>query len=600
MSKQEPSGCKPFQLSPPYLEEADENDHVDLSRLGQADATLGVFVDGQVVSLNDVIQLDWLSYPAPKERHELRLVKRVSKLNRPLLFTIPNEIVRLSVDAQADVSYTVIKSPQQLHSPWLRLRFSHRETSKLGPANDSKWLILGARGQTHGFAEQNRSRLTCISETTREPVSVHWRYEGDAHEVYAHQFRDSEPWRLLKVSTEYQSDTLLPCKFATSKFGSTPTVALNNRGAVVSWGSDDLRPIEARQATDGLALHTNIIANALLHTCGRITYWPTANFKNLARPVIDVNDCIEIVSNAYAIAALRRTGQVTAWGLDNYGGLVPSVINAIQDAIQLFANEFAFAVLRSTGQIACWGETTYGGSLSNTVSQLDDVISLAYGTHTFAALRDNGKVHAWGYPQKGGLVPDHIQQLSDIVSVTGNANAFAVQRRDGQILAWGNPKLGGLAPTLAPSDGKIINTVGNHTAFAGVTDKGRVIAWGESTDGGKVPEDIARLNNIVQVTSSQFAFAALCNDGKVVSWGRESHCSDKVNIRSQLNDICAVYGNPNGFTALARDGRVICWGDTRPDTNPAVLLTGQVSYLANADELHRQQLASARQKLFSA
>ncbi|MCY1187198.1 hypothetical protein D9M73_281530 [compost metagenome] len=85
-----------------------------------------------------------------------------------------------------------------------------------------------------------------------------------------------------------------------------------------------------------------------------------------------------------------------------------------------------------------------------------------------------------------------------------------------------------------------------------------------------------------------------------MSWGRESHCSDKVNIRSQLNDICAVYGNPNGFTALARDGRVICWGDTRPDTNPAVLLTGQVSYLANADELHRQQLASARQKLFSA
>ena len=411
-------------------------------------------------------------------------------------------------------------------------------------------LVMGARATQISSGSRY---LSSQDGVTHAPLVARWQYEGDSGmPAEGATFRDSQPWRILRVSTVHDEVRINPANlFGSGLFGGGGEhvgafVARRNRGDMVAWGAPD----------DG---------------------------GSVPGPIAALTDIVHVASAYRAFAARRAGGQVVAWGDANYGGSVPGPISGLNDIVDVIGNFETFAARRAGGQVVAWGDANYGGSVPGSIAGLTDIVDVVGNGSGFAARRAGGQVVAWGRANTGGSVPGPIAGLTDIVDVVGNLSGFAARRAGGQVVAWGFSNNGGSVPGLIAELTDIVDVVGSSAAFAARRAGGQVVAWGLADVGGSVPGPIAELNDIVDVAASRFAFAALRANGTVVAWGDTLTGGDIGAVADQLTDVRAIYSSVRAFAALTGDGRIVTWGEAALGGDSSAVqdqLRGQISYEA--------------------
>ncbi|WP_323155396.1 RCC1 domain-containing protein [Pseudomonas alvandae] len=449
-------------------------------------------------------------------------------------------------------------------------------------------LVMGARATQTSSGSRY---LSSLDKVTHAPLVARWQYEGDSGApVEGATFRDSQPWRILRVSIMGDEVRINPANLFGSGLawrGSTEVgafVARRNRGDMVAWGAPNgggSVPGPIAGLNDVVDVTGIDLAFAARRTGGQVVAWGDTDMGgSVPGPIAGLTDIVDVIGAGDAFAARRVGGQVVAWGVESFGGSVPGPIAGLTDIVQVTGNNLGFAARRVGGQVVAWG---YGGSVPGPIAELTDIVDVIGAGGSFAARRVGGQVVAWGNTGGGGSVPGPIAGLTDIVQVTGNQSGFAARRVGGQVVAWGDTDMGGSVPGPIAGLNDIVDIIGTSVAFAARRVGGQVVAWGVENYGGSVPGPIAELSDIVNVTASIGAFAALRANGTVVAWGLPSYGGDISAIVAQLTDVRAIYSNFQAFAALTGDGRVVTWGaPDRGGDSSAVQdqLRGQISYEA--------------------
>ncbi|MBX8533596.1 Ig-like domain-containing protein [Pseudomonas cichorii] len=285
-----------------------------------------------------------------------------------------------------------------------------------------------------------------------------------------------------------------------------------------------------------------------------------------------------------ALVAHRDTGDVIGWGNASYGASIPATIITMDDIVEVSCTRSAFAARRTNNHVVVWGNTSEGGSQGSVPS--DNFVSVSSNGVSFAGIKTSGSVVAWGDVTYGGSVPAPIAGLTDISLVVGAGLAFAALRRTGQVVAWGHESFGGAVPGDIAALTDIVEVSGNYSAFAAMRANRRVVAWGNPANGGTVPADIAALTDIRELgSSSAQAFTLIRTTGQVMAWGSVSHGGTVPGDIASLRDIQEVSSTWQAFAARRSNGRVVAWGTaTHGGTVPQDIatLTDIVQVVGNA------------------
>ncbi|AHL36864.1 hypothetical protein CD58_12090 [Pseudomonas brassicacearum] len=318
--------------------------------------------------------------------------------------TVPRSVVEANVDRSITLDYLLQRRGSESAVPSESAVYDVRQQ-----AGSGQLLVMGARANSFGYWTRRRGPiyLVALDATTRQPLEALWQYEGEVEEVRASRFRDTQPWRLLRVHTT----------------------------------NDQLRlnPANVFANGDASLLGQQAAAFAARRDCGNLVGWGIAGYGgSIPEPIAALNDILEVTGGLAVFVARRANGQVVAWGDRNHGGVVPEPISELRDIVEVTSSQWAFVARRATGQVIAWGDRAYGGSVPEPIANLSDIVEVTGALRAFAARRITGQVVAWGYP--GGPEsnpPGAITDLVDIVDVAGASAAFAVRRANGQVAAWG-------------------------------------------------------------------------------------------------------------------------------------------------------------------
>ncbi|ROM81744.1 hypothetical protein BK654_03850 [Pseudomonas brassicacearum] len=505
--------------------------------------------------------------------------------------SVPRSVVEANVDRSITLDYLLQRHGSESAVPSESAVYDVRQQ-----AGSGQLLVMGARANSFGYWTRRRGAiyLVALDATTRQPLEALWQYEGDVEEVRASRFRDTQPWRLLRVHTINDQVRLNPANVFASGNASLSGLqegafaARRDGGSLVGWGVAGYggsipEPIAALndilEVTGGLAVFVARKSN------GQVVAWGDRNHGGVVpEPVSELRDIVEVTSTQLAFVARRTNGRVIAWGNSLYGGSVPESIANLSDIVEVTGAHRAFAARRITGQVVAWGYP--GGTESNppgAITDLIDIVEVTGASDAFAVRRTNGQVAAWG--GNGGTVPEAISMLEDIIEVAGSNLAFAARRANGCVVGWGSVDFGGSIPEPIAALDDIVEVIGSQGAFVALRASGHVVGWGNISYGGGIPLLIGELKDIVKVTSNYGAFAALRSNGTVVTWGHPGWGGDSSAVIDQLVDVRAIYSNAVAFVALTADGRVVTWGKADSGGDSEAVqgeLRGQLSYYATA------------------
>jgi hypothetical protein len=457
--------------------------------------------------------------------------------------------------------------------------------------NTGNLKVMGARSarSLNWLFLPSTTRLTALDAGTLEPVEATWLYDGDSDEgaVKATSFRDTEPARLLHVSTAHDRVTL---NIANLCGCATAMAARCDEGNVVAWGYR----FDGGEIPSDIARLTNVVAvaagaGAFAARCsdGTVVAWGAKdNGGNVPEGIASLTDVVGVVGSGAtskgAFAAWRKDGTVVAWGDINSGGNVPERIAQLTDVVDVVGSGQGFAARRDNGSVVSWG------SGFDSATEHTDIIEVVGGELAFAARRTDGTVEAWGDADHGGRVPSDIAELRDITVVVSGGRAFAALRSNGSVVAWGDSGIGGNVPADIARLTDIVDVTGNGWAFAALRADGSVAVWGDGSSGGSVRENVSPLlTDVVQVVgtagepgSHAAAFAALRRTGQVVAWG-SGYAADTSAVADTIRNVRAVYGGGDVFAALRDDRDVVTWGDPDYGGDSSAThdqLDGSVSY----------------------
>ncbi|HEY9133010.1 MAG TPA: hypothetical protein VIM98_14755, partial [Dyella sp.] len=98
-------------LDAPYIVEVNENEDIDLTELGDADATAVVYADNIDFAVGDDITFTWAGFDAyGTALTPYTDTQRVTRVPRPVLFIVPNATVVASAQGRAVLSFMLHKS----------------------------------------------------------------------------------------------------------------------------------------------------------------------------------------------------------------------------------------------------------------------------------------------------------------------------------------------------------------------------------------------------------------------------------------------------------------------------------------------------------
>lgn len=462
---------------------------------------------------------------------------------------------------------------------------------------DGSLLVMGARSASEyiGHPQRKRRILTALNADTRLPLEASWQYEGDSESVLATSFRDTQPDRLLRVSTASDRLILNPANLSGSGdatgglFSYGAMAARLDSGHVVAWGaSDSGGHISSTIATmdDILDLTAGRQTFAARRRDDAVIAWGKEDTGGDVPGTITGLDVVAVSATAGAFAARCKEGNLVAWGSRSYGGRVPDDIASYFDIIDVAGSEGAFAALHGAngqGRVLAWGSGGDGGSLPSDIASFDDIVEIVASNHAFAALRANGSVLAWGASGSGGNLPSEIAVMDNVVELVATRRAFAARLASGHVVAWGDSNYGGRVSDAVAGLTDAVEISATAWAFTVRRATGHALSWGNSSYGGKAPTAVLELDDVVQVVGTEGAFAALRRNGQVATWGQSHWGGDSGDVQGQLTEVRAIYAGAMAFAALCADKRVVTWGDRSKGGNSSSVsgvLNGGISYEA--------------------
>lgn len=495
---------------------------------------------------------------------------------------VPENVVRAAVGGGATLNYSIRRGQQTYYSPSAR----YTVVDKL---IDSNIKVLGARYAERSYRYMGKSRyLVGYDRESHTPLALNWQYDNDTVSVTAIWFKDTSPWKKLRVSSASETVVLLPLNVLgngddISTGGNGALLARLDSGKVITWGS----ALNGGDFTSTFNLEAELCASsgafAAIGSDRRVVAWgDKLRGGVLPEDIAELDNISTLSGSSEAFCALLTTGRVVAWGDGNSGGTIPRDIAAFNNIVKVVGSGGAFAALRSNKRVAVWGVGDYGGLLTTEISRLTNVKDIASNYTAFVALTEDNKLHGWGNSASGGALPAAVQDLSDINEImASNARAFVARRANGQLVAWGMEEYGGQLPAEFASITDIIEVVSTWNAFIALRSNGTLIAWGNSAGGSVLPPALAQYRDVVQIATTSTACAALRATGDVISWGSPQYGGNSNAVASRLVGCRAIYSSSGAFAALTEDKRIITWGDSNyggDNASVASAIDGLISY----------------------
>jgi hypothetical protein len=493
--------------------------------------------------------------------------KRTTHYPRPVLssdegkelrITVPHAVVDESNRTSIGLSYTVQRkiggTDPSLEVPYDVLRIIDTGTLR----------VMGARYNRTTYRASSVPRMLSALSLADQALNVEWQYSTDTVWKAARTWRDTAPWKPLRVRSATHSITLNPANIFgsgadTNVSGQAAFVALRDMADVVGWGSAAYGasiPQAIGNLTDIEEVSCTRSAYAVRRRGGQVQVWGTAG-EGGNMGSVSPQSFTQVIGSSQAFAGIKADGQVVAWGDAASGASVPTAIGSYRDVAAIYSAGQAFAAQRASGEVVAWGLAANGGSMPGAIGSLRDIVDVAGSYGAFAALRSTRQLVAWGHATYGGTLPSPISTRMDIAQLgAANAQAFTALSVTGQVVAWGTANYGGTVPANIGGLTGLVEVSSTWRAFAARHSSGSVYAWGFASEGGTAPT----ITDAVQVVGSSQAFAALRRDGTVVAWGDPAVGGSTAAVVGQLINVQALYSNSHGFTALTSDGRVVTWG----------------------------------------
>jgi hypothetical protein len=441
----------------------------------------------------------------------------------PKKVPVPYSVVAANLNKSITLDYTLQRLGSNFPVPSKPAVYDIQQQ-----ANAGLLLVMGARGTSnslHWTGVGASCLLWALDKSRLIPLEASWQYEGESAEAFrGAYFRDTQPWRVLRVWTPNDEVRINPANlFGAGNF----EIAKPN----YPWGAFVARRDDGQLRAWGVPKHGGVIP-----------------------PLIESQSFVSVAHAAYAFAARRADGRVAAWGWEERGGIVPVEIARLRTIVKVVGAGHAFAALLSSGQVVAWGDEANGGKIPAQIATYNDVVEVVATAHAFAARRSDGTVVGWGNPEYAAAVP---ADLRNIDKLSNSYWAFVARRANGGVVAWATrPNSGGEIPAMIASRSDIVEIVGAQYALAARCEDGSVVAWGDPTMGGTVPKSLSEPSNVVQIVSTAGAFAALHADGDVLTWGHEEFGF----THHLIPDVVQIAATSAAFAALRRDGTVVAWG----------------------------------------
>ncbi len=348
------------------------------------------------------------------------------------------------------------------------------------------------------------------------------------------------------------------------------------------------------------------------------------SFETRTRPVaVSLGPISDLALGARHSCALRTDGKVACWGDDAGGALgqgepddaagndrtgVRPVIN-LDDAVDLASGDGFSCAVRKSGEVACWGRNDSGqlGDASKDanratpgpIANVEDAIAVAAGSAQACAVRSTGAVVCWGVNDKGQLGrpagptqvrPTPVPKLDDATDVTLGSEHGCAVRRSGEVLCWGSDAEGQLGDGAGNRGGKVAQLSDATALSAGrahtcaLRRSGAIACWGANNQGQignsagaaqlktpvQFPASVTKVNDASEIAMGPEHGCARKRSGGVVCWGRNDAgqlgsgtASHVWTSRIPVKGLRSVSALDVGVVhaCAAANGRVACWGD---------------------------------------
>ncbi len=211
--------------------------------------------------------------------------------------------------------------------------------------------------------------------------------------------------------------------------GENFSLALNNDGTVVAWGSG---PTTIPQGLSGV---TTIAAGSnhclALKSDGTMIGWGDNGWDKATIPA-GLSGVKGIAAGSEHSLALKNDGTVVAWG-GFWDGQI-SVPEGLSGVIAIAAKGNHSMALKSDGTVVSWG--SYGGLPAP--EGLSDVTAISTSHFHCLALKGDGTVVAWG-ASNYTTVPEG---LSGVTAIAAGDSFNLALKSNGTVVVWGDPANG--------------------------------------------------------------------------------------------------------------------------------------------------------------
>jgi alpha-tubulin suppressor-like RCC1 family protein len=279
---------------------------------------------------------------------------------------------------------------------------------------------------------------------------------------------------------------------------------------------------------------------------GVVRCWgPRGEFSR--RPVVALDDAIEIASGMFVSCAIRRDHSVTCWE--------PVLTDAkrwsvgVSDAVGVSVGYGKGCAVTAAGQVRCWDATMrwpIEDVTATPVSGLADVTAVAVGMVHACALRTDGSVWCWGSNESGGLghrsllvgdqPPQPVANVAGAREIAVGTYYSCARLGDDTVRCWGSFGVRDKSPEPFP-----------------------VLGWTSA-----VQLSLNAGCNAGTLACARFRDGSVrClgdNDAGQVGDGTKNVRNDPVLVRDLSNAVDLAVGCSHAC-ALRAGGQVVCWGD---------------------------------------
>ncbi|MFJ2286897.1 RCC1 domain-containing protein [Pseudomonas iridis] len=587
------------RLAAPLLEQADNNNVLDVDRLGTADGTAQILALDSRYQVNDNITLCLKGMPVEGGPIDEKYCAKLTKVPGVLNITVPNAVLRQLANSKIEI-YFLLESPdhtrklrsktlfisaigevQRLAAPVIRdasdgaldptleqvaILIPFDKSFVAGQSIELRWLVTRP-DLSHYLPDLPLRTITDGDIRAEEPLRIN--VPGDPHLITG-DGGTVEAFYFLHVSNAALSKM--------NRVNATHATRESIHAEILQIGEPRLELPEPEVAgiVDGVMppdRDGTTLTVTYLNTQPRdvVTYFWSSPKTGTASDSITLSSITAGKPIQFTIGA----GLIK----DNDGEIVKTSYLITRAAGGTsYSNPLTFRVgeVLDPQMIVIGHRSQAGPRYHANLSRLS-VFSADQNEALWIYEGDSEGVTAASFldtePQKALTVtlPTATRASTSVVlrpanvhGVVNLSNRFSgcIVKDDGTLFGWSQN-----SEMLPPADAQDVRyVVAGGSAFAALRRDGTVFAWGAALLGGRIPPEIgAKLNDVKKIASSAGAFVALLNDGSLVAWG-DPDFGGKIpdTVSPHLTAVLHVIGSTADFSAVLQDGRVFSWGATWP------------------------------------